>query len=380
MDKSVQQDLDTLHVLPLCIIPFENRSLARARMIKNARLHTMIELFSDADSGSGQMTVDAAARQLREEMDASPKDITMLRKLSRLPSYDVYSLRVALREQEIPINDINELKLSPEKSKELAGYMKDFTFPLIRDIYGTSDVEVQDFDDLLNLFRNPDVKMAREKLDKMARKLDIDLMELPRFLEDYGDIFLSLAYYKSCLDKTAPITRNFLDSLHAIRSNWELKNDLNLMKTVDMLEKTFTGLSAHLKRLFDEFDSSTKDFWSDVSAQRFREVESLIESYHTTIGAVLCALSVKMSAWHNLFPKENIGDPVKRSEFIMLEMRQGIEEVRKVLKIAQESKPSAARRRSKFKTYAQGQEERAAAARGVKPTEIGEKVPDADRF
>ena len=380
MSDTLASDLDSLHILPMSIIPFENRSLTRARMIKNARLHSMIELFQDEDAGSGQMTVDAAARQLREEMDASPRDIAILRKLSRLPSYDVYSLRVSLREQDIPVNDIAELKLSPEKSKELGGYMKDFTFPLIRDIYGSGDVDVKDFDDLLNLFRNPDVKMAREKLDMMAKKLDIDLMELPRFLEDYGDIFLSLAYYKHCLDETAPITQGFMDSLATIRKNWELKNDQNLMNTCDMLEKTFTGLSAHLKRLFDEFDKSTKDFWSDVSAERFRQVEALIESYHTTIGAVLCALSVKMGAWHNLFPRDNVGGPVKRSEFIMLEMRQGIEEVRKILKNAQDSKPQP-RRQSKFKTYMQGQEERAAAARGVKkvPT-IGEDVPDPDRF
>lgn len=284
MANTFEQDLDSLHIMPMSIIPFENRSLSRARLIKNARLQSMIELFQDEDSGSGQMTLDAAARQLREEADASSKDITILRKLGRLPSYDVYSLRVLLREQNIPINDVDALKLSKEKSHELAGYMKDFTFPLIRDIYGSTDVEVQEFDDLLNLFRNPDVKMAREKLDMMAKKLDIDLMELPRFLEDYGDIFLSLAYYKHCLDETAPITQGFLDSLHKIRANWELKNDPNLMKTCEMLEKTFTGLSAHLKRLFEEFDSNTKDFWNDVSAERFRQVEALIESYHTTIG------------------------------------------------------------------------------------------------
>lgn len=165
--------------MPMSIIPFENRSMARARLIKNARLHSMIELFKDEDAGSGQMTVDAAARQLREEMNAPPSDITMLRKLSRLPSYDVYSLRVSLREQNIPVNNIEALKLSPEKSKELGGYMKDFTFPLIREIYGSGDVDIKDFEDLLNLFRNPDVKMAREKLDMMAKRLDIDLMELP---------------------------------------------------------------------------------------------------------------------------------------------------------------------------------------------------------
>ncbi|HEY9163249.1 MAG TPA: hypothetical protein VIN57_01470, partial [Magnetovibrio sp.] len=313
MYDGFESDLDALHILPLSIIPFENRSLMHARMIKNTRLQSMIELFQDVDSGSGQMTVDDATRHLRDHAGASPLDIGILRKLSRLPSYDVYSLRVMLREQEIPVNDISVLQLSKEKSHELAGYMKDFTLPLIREIYGGADVNIQEFDDLLKLFRNPDVRMAREKLDMMAKRLDIDLMELPRFLEDYGDIFLSLAYYKQCLDNISPISQGFLDSLHKIRTNWELKSDLNLMQTCEMLEKTFTGLNAHLKRLFDEFDSSTKNFWDDVSAERFRQVEALIESYHTTIGAVLCALSVKMSAWHRLFPRDSVGGPVKRA-------------------------------------------------------------------
>lgn len=380
MSETLAEDLDSLHILPMCIIPFENRSLTRARLIKNGRLHTMIELFRDVDAGSGQMTVAAAAQYLRDEAGATPADITILRKLARLPSYDVYSLRVAMREQDIPVNDINELKLSPEKSKELGGYMKDFTMPLIAEIYGGTDVAIQDFTDLINLFRNPDVKMAREKLDVMSKRLDIDLMELPRFLEDYGDIFLSLAYYKQCLDDITPITKGFLDSLGKIRSNWELKNDQNLMNTCEMLEKTFTGLNAHLKRLFDEFDASTKDFWTDVSAERFRQVEALIEGYHTTIGGVLCALSVKMAAWHELFPRDSVGGPVKRAEFIMLEMRQGIQEVRNILKSAKDSTPNV-RRTSKFKSYAQGQEERSAAARGVtKPVTIGEEIPDPDRF
>ena len=372
MHDGLESDLDTLHILPLAIMPFENRSLAHARLIKNARLQSMIEMFQDDKSGSGQMTVADAARHLRDHANASPQDINMLRKLASLPSYDVYSLRVALREQKIPVNDVNALKLSKEKSHDLAGYMKDFTFPLIREIYGTGDVDIQDFDDLLKLFRAPDIQMAREKLDMMAKRLDIDLMELPRFLEDYGDIFLSLAYYKQCLDEIAPITEDFLYSLHKIRTNWELKSDLNLMKTCEMLEKTFTGLSAYLKRLFEEFDASTKDFWDDVSAARFRQVEALIASYHTTIGAVLCALSAKMLAWHRLFPRDSVGGPVKRSEFIMLEMRQGIEEVRKILKNAKERKPTS-RRQSKFKTYAQGQEERAAAAQGGQQGPSGEK-------
>ncbi len=56
----------------------------------------------------------------------------------------------------------------------------------------------------------------------------------------------------------------------------------------------------------------------------------MIESYHTTIGGVLCALSVKMDAWARLFPKKDSGGPVKRAEFIMSEMRQGIDKFQKI--------------------------------------------------
>ena len=124
MYDGFEKDLDALHVLPMGIIPFENRSLSSARMIKNTRLQSMIEMFSDVDSGSGQMAVDDAARHLRDHAGASPRDITILRKLARLPSYDVYSLRVMLREQEIPVNDLTALKLSKEKSHELGGYIR----------------------------------------------------------------------------------------------------------------------------------------------------------------------------------------------------------------------------------------------------------------
>ncbi|MCK5166895.1 MAG: hypothetical protein KAQ66_06235, partial [Rhodospirillaceae bacterium] len=327
-DKDIAKDLDSLHVLPLSIIPFESKMLNNARMVKNGRLESMVELFSDQQSGSGQMKISDAIKELQGRAGGSRKDVAILRKLGRLSSYDIYSLRVMLREQDIPVNDFAQLKLSPEKSKELGSYMMEFTHPLIMEIYGSDDVNVQNFEDILKLFRNPDVTVARKKLDQMAQRLNIDIMEIPSFMEDYGDIFMSLAYYKKCLAEISPILDNFMHSLKEIRKNWELKSNISLMETCEDLENMFIGLSAHLKRLFDDFDRSSNDFWNDVSAERFREVEALIAGYHTTIGSVLCALSVKTIAWHNLFPSRSVGGPVKRSEFIMTEMRQGTDTIR----------------------------------------------------
>ena len=59
-----ESDMDALHVLPLSIIPFEVLGLKRAKLIKNVRLETVIEIFRDASAGSGQIRVEEAAKIL----------------------------------------------------------------------------------------------------------------------------------------------------------------------------------------------------------------------------------------------------------------------------------------------------------------------------
>ena len=51
--REYEPDMDSLHVLPLNIIPFDLSSLKRAKMIKNVRLETVIEMFRDDSAGSG---------------------------------------------------------------------------------------------------------------------------------------------------------------------------------------------------------------------------------------------------------------------------------------------------------------------------------------
>jgi len=51
------EDRDTLFSLPLSMLPLETTGFSNARMIKNARLASMFELFSDKKTGSGQLSV-----------------------------------------------------------------------------------------------------------------------------------------------------------------------------------------------------------------------------------------------------------------------------------------------------------------------------------
>ena len=325
-------DRNSLHILPLSIIPFENKAIQRAKLIKNVRLESTVELFQGKQTGSGQMNIDQVDREFGRS--AGPEfynDMSILGKLAGLHSYDVYSLRISLRDQGIEIRDIDALKLSKAKTRELTRYMKGFTRPLILRIYGADDMSIQSFDDVVALFQNPDIKKAKEKLKVMAETLGVEIAELPRFLEDYGDIFLSLSYYRNCLEAIEPTIDDFIYSMKEIQKNPQLKDNQILIKTCISMELTITNLMLGIAGRFEDFDRSTRDMWNNISAASFRKVEAMIMSYHTVIGGVLCSLSVKMDAWKEAFPNSSRGGgPMSRAEFIMTEMKQGMENIQKI--------------------------------------------------
>lgn len=323
-------DRDSLHILPLAIVPLQTPALRRARLIKNVRLDSVIELFDCAKAGSGQVDIEGLPRLLDwPEIPVHP-DLKVLRRLGRLPSFDVYSLRVLLRDEGIAVNSSDALRLSAAKSAELMSYMKRFTRPLIVQIYGSDDLSMQSFDDLINLFRQPDIKKAVDKLKMMARRLEIKTEDVPKFLEDYGDIFLSLSYFRSCLEHITPIVGDFLEWLDDLMHNRYFRQDPTLMKTCQCVQATVNESMAAVSGRLEDFDNSTQDLWENVSAARFRQVEELIRSYHVTIGGVLCALTVKIEGWVRLFPHKHSGGPQKRAEFIMGDLRQGIEKIQHI--------------------------------------------------
>lgn len=324
----IENERDALHILPLEILPLQTTGLKRARMIKNTNLKSVVELFRDVNSGSGQLEVEDLPQEFSWDDTGTNPDMVLMRKVATMPSYDIFSLRVALRQINIRVDEHKSLTLSPEMNIELAAYMTDFTRPLIMQIYGKDDdVKIETFEDVVGLFRDPDVKRALEKLKVMAEKLGIKPEEVPAFIEDYGDIFLSLSYYRRCLDSVEPIITSFLDALPGLRTNYALKNDPSLQQTINMLETKINELTIQITGRFESFERGTENMWDDISAEKFRKLQRLISSYHIKLGGVLCALTVKMDAWNKLFPDAHYGSPQRRAEFIMTEMRQGLDRI-----------------------------------------------------
>ncbi|MBT4890909.1 MAG: hypothetical protein HON65_15295 [Rhodospirillales bacterium] len=321
------EEKDSLYSMPLGILPLETKALRPARLVKNARLETMVELFSNAETGSGQLAIQDLPREFNWE-DPKHPDLRMISKLGHLNSYDVFSMRLTLRALEIDLTDIDALKLSEAKTQELATYMRSFTHPLILQIFGDDEASnINSFDDIIGLFRNPNKGDALDRLKQMAKKLGLQVTQVPTFLEDYGDIFLALSYYRQCLDQIEPIISEFLEGLTELRKSYQFKDDLALLTMTKQIEAILNEGTAGLTGRFEAFDRASSDMWKDISADRFRKVEKLIRSSHETNGGVLCALWVKMNVWATAFPNAHAGSPNRRVELLQSEMKQGIEKI-----------------------------------------------------
>lgn len=318
---------DSLHILPLSSIPLETPGLQHARLIKNVRLQTVVEMFRDIQTGSGQVVprhIPAYFESYKEEVE---RDLVKIEKIATASSFDVYSSRIELRRLKIDVNNVECLTLSDRKKAELTNYMRVFTRPLMEYVYGQEEIQVADVSDIIRMFATPNRDEALRNLRMMADRLDIELTEIPQFLEEYGDIFLSLAYFRKCLDEIVPEVQRFVTWMGEIRTSAEVKRDQRQMKMLDDIARDLTDISTSITGRFESFDNRSKDFWSDINADTFRTIRELIASHHVTIGGVLCGLAVKMDLWKSRFQRGG-GGPNRRMEFVKSEILPGLSHIK----------------------------------------------------
>ena len=248
-------DRDSLHTLPLSMIPLDTPGLRRARMIKNARYESVVEMFKGEGTGSGQVQVDQLSNVFSQ---VTEKDLGVLELLSGLSSYDIYSLRILLREQEIPVNDYDELRLSEAKQRELDQYIGAFTRPLIVQVYGDHE-SVQEFSDIIQLFRQPDIAKARAQFNLLAAKLDLKILDIPQFLQDYGETYMSVSYFRQRLDQILPLIQDFRAALQELVQHPQMRQDREFVKTCANMAQTVDRVLKVLDDRFSVFDAGARD-------------------------------------------------------------------------------------------------------------------------
>jgi len=332
-DRDLDSEKDSLHILPLQIIPLETDALRTSRMLKNVQFDTMIEVFYDDDTGSGQVEPSKLSNMFDWPKGEKHPDGVMVAKLALLQSFDVYSLRMNLRNMDIEVEDIADLRLSDSKHRELDRYMRVFTRPLI-DIINVEckDIVINDIGSLVSIFGNQNNVIALGNLKRLSVKLKVILEKLPIFLKDYGDVILSLAYFRECYDEIASKTEFFFEKLTELKRDKSLLYDPQIASVIEMVDEIAAELNDIMKAVGERFETvnkHTESMWKDLTPERFGDVKRLIESNHSTIGGVLCGLQIKMDGFYDQFYGKEVSNR-KVSDYVVSYIKPGLDRIRSI--------------------------------------------------
>jgi len=313
-------DGDAIDAMPLSIIPLSNSTLKSARLIKNSRLETSIEIHSDPVTGSLHLRPeDVLGAHL-----GTAADQEILMRLAKLPSYDIYSLRSSLKKLGIQVDE-TVLQLSDDMKDKLHRYSLEFTHPLIRHIFGAEGEREESTESLLRLFNDPDKARVSFRLRQMSQKTGLSLDEIPGFLEDYSDVFLSVAYYRHTFHSVQPELGRFWPWIDDLRNQSQEGVSPLTFTHARQAEEYLRFISASIKERLKRFQSGFDLFWGDISKESFRRLRHDIEENHAGMGAVLCGLVVKIRRWSAEFPDNTVGGPAKRSQYVLTELMPGLE-------------------------------------------------------
>ena len=324
-------DRDSIHILPLMILPLASAGLRRARMLKNVRLETRIELYRADGAGSGQIAVEEVPSFFNAS-DTLKKDVEILTEVSRLKAFDCYSVRRGLRAMNLePLDDT--LTLSATKRRELFPFMRNLTRPLIRHLYGAGDIPIDDTERLMEMIRKPDMQVVRPRLQEPADSLGTTIEELPDMLEDYGEVFLSLSYYRGYFTQVVPKVNDMLAWMRDVADTAFVRNDANVAANFRVIEQLMLFLTKSLTRRFNHFDRNVVIHWDQVSVDNFNGVREAILAHHSSLAEVLCGLDAKTLEWEVQFPNRG-GSPDKRADFLIADIKPGLDQLHRVERAA----------------------------------------------
>ncbi|GHD59543.1 hypothetical protein GCM10017083_43890 [Thalassobaculum fulvum] len=317
-------DRDSIHTLPLTVLPVSNAALSRARLIRNHRLETRVELFRETGIGSGQIAIDEIPDFFTGDVAALHDDMALLRRIGQLPALDPYTLRIGLRQAGVDVLSLEALQLSPAKRAELLPLMRNITRPLIVHLYGDGRAAADDLDGIIRLIAYPDTPRVRARIRSMAEALQISVDALPDMLEDYGDTYLALSYYRSYFQYALPVIGRILEWMREVRTESFLRTDANAQRTFQQVEDVLAHVTGSVTRRFEGFDRHTVVNWDRVTVGTFAQVRELISQHQQSLAAVLCGLTVKIYEWEQRFPNGG-GSPDKRAEFVATDLRPGLD-------------------------------------------------------
>ena len=97
-----------------------------------------------------------------------------------------------------------------------------------------------------------------------------------------------------------------------------------LLQICDRIEYDVTSSKRFIQEHLRVFDNLEREFWNDISASRFREIEDVAKANQLRLGGILCGMTFKMNSWRKKFHSPEFVTPFRIAEFIRSELRDGI--------------------------------------------------------
>jgi hypothetical protein len=320
LKKNMDADKDAIDTLPLTSVPLSSNTLKSAKLIKNARMETTVELYHDPLAGSLQI----APKSISDFMDVTLRDQDIVNSLAGLYSFDVYSLRANLKRLGVEMTDVDALELSDGMKEKLTAYGLGFVRPLVEKIFGQETTDLNNKDVLQNIFRDSDVARVRENLKIMSEKTGMPLTDIPKFIEEYSDLFLSVAYYRYSFENISLDIDRCLSWVAEARTHRDVSSSPRTLAQCKQVEAILRFLSNSIRERLALFQACFEQFWTDINRDSFHRMRRQIEENHTSMGSVLCGLVVKISLWKKEFPDNIKGSPTARAKFVVTELEPGL--------------------------------------------------------
>ncbi len=318
-EQGVVNDRDSLFILPLSDLPIRTETLRRGVLTKNTQMDSVFEVFRDQTMGSGQISLNNLYQLFSRPSRQMVRDIKILKKVGELKSFDVYALRIGLRKLGVDVESPSALKLSEEKRKQLDLTMKHFVRPMLKRLFGLDLTEYTSFVSIYDNLTPEERRVALENMRQIARMMNMNVKDLPEFIEDCGDLYLSIAYYHDMLMSLLPQVKEFKEWMDYVEHSSQYRTHpptrLMVDRTQSNLKVTLRSVRLHLQRFSKAFDN----FWDDVTQENYEELKSNIMSQYEGLGGTLCSLTVKIERFNEVFPGHK-GSYKERIDFIRQEI------------------------------------------------------------
>ena len=89
----------------------------------------------------------------------------------------------------------------------------------------------------------------------------------------------------------------------------------------------FRNLHRDVGNILVTFRVKTLEMWENISAQRYRKMTELVIGHQEKIGAMLCAITVKLNGWRQYAASAAIESATDKTYFVSSNMMYALDHV-----------------------------------------------------